>query len=348
MKTERERKDILKNLIGETMPRLWCPPLTHYTQDGAFDKDRIAAHWAHITPYVKAFLVPGSTGDGWEMTDNEIITILDFSIDLAQEYDAVLLIGVLKTEVSRMRDVIVNTMSFLKKKTGLDTPIDVLKKARVSGFTVCPPSGYKLTQGEIQESLEFILELSLPTALYQLPQVTENEMSPELIRRLAKNYENFILMKDSSGADRVALQDKGRIGIFFVRGAEGNYSEWLLEGGGPYNGLLLSTGNCFAPQLKSIITFLEKGETKEARKISEQLTGMVDAVFEVVSTLDVGNPFTNANKAMDHFFAYGSAADAIPPPMLHAGIRLPYEILRKTAKILKKNNMIPEKGYMNT
>jgi hypothetical protein len=29
----------------------------------------MSAHLAHIVPWVKGYLIPGSTGDGWEMDD---------------------------------------------------------------------------------------------------------------------------------------------------------------------------------------------------------------------------------------------------------------------------------------
>jgi len=341
-----ERESLIREVIGSKIPRLWCPPLTHYTSSGALDKDRITAHWKSMRPNVGSFLIPGSTGDGWEMTEKEIITLLDFSIDLAQKYDALILIGVLKTEVSRMIEVLHQTMAFLKKKTRLYNSIEVLKKARVCGFTVCPPSGSGLTEAQIQEGLETVLDAGLPVALYQLPQVTENEMSPALVTRMAERYSNFLLLKDSGGNDGVALQDKGKSGIFLVRGAEGNYAEWLREVGGPYNGLLLSTANCFSSQLRTIIELLEKGEFEEAKELSARLTKVVNSVFDAVSTLDVGNPFTNANKAMDHFFAHGSKADQLQPPMLHAGVRLPADIIREVGELLRKSTMMSERGYV--
>ena len=190
-----KRKNLLRKLFGGEIPRLWCPSLTHYTSDGTLDKERMAAHWASMLANVRAFLVPGSTGDGWEMSDDEIKALLDFAIELAGKLDALLLVGVLKTDVSSMCEVISETMAMLKQKAGVEEPTKVLKQTKVCGFTVCPPRGADLTQAQIQANLETVLELGLPTAIYQLPQVTGNEMSPALIAQLAQRYANFVLWR---------------------------------------------------------------------------------------------------------------------------------------------------------
>ncbi len=345
-KISQQRQNLVRELVGGEMPRLWCPPLTHYTSEGSLDKERIAAHWASMLPNVNAFLVPGSTGDGWEMSDDEIKELLNFTIKLAGKLDVLLLIGVLKSDVSSMGEAIAEILTMLEQKAGVKDPIGVLKQTKVCGFTVCPPHGIQLTQEQIQADLETVLTLNLPTAIYQLPQITANEMSPALIARLAEYYPNFFLFKDSSGSDRVALADSNQSGIFLVRGAEGQYSEWLQESGGPYHGLLLSTANCFSAQLRAIFTLLEDGRIKEAKNLSDRLTQVVDLVFKLVSNLPQGNPFTNANKAIDHFLAYGSEADRFPPPMLHAGIRLPENVIREVGEILKKAQLISKTGYL--
>ena len=334
-------------MVGGVAPRLWCPPLTHYTATGALDTARMTAHWTSMLPNVRSFLIPGSTGDGWEMTEDEIAALLDCAVALARKLGAVLLIGVLRTDVPSMCNAILETVRTLRERTKTDDPIEALKQSRVCGFTVCPPRGAELTQARIQAALESVLDLGLPTALYQLPQVTENEMSPSVVAQLAERYANFLLLKDTSGKDRVAMEDRGQSGIFLVRGAEGRYAEWLRESGGPYHGLLLSTANCFSAQLKAVVAALEEGRGDEARNLSARLTRVVESVFALVKDLPKGNPFTNANKAMDHHMAYGREAGRVPPPMLHAGVRLPEELIGAVGEVLTEADLIPATGYMN-
>jgi dihydrodipicolinate synthase/N-acetylneuraminate lyase len=336
----------MTRMIGPEVPRLWCPPLTHYRSDGTFDVDRMIAHWTTMAPHVGGFLVPGSTGDGWEMSDREIRDLLKIAIDLVVRLDTRVLAGVLRTEVGAMIEVIEQTLALLRRRTRSDDPMEAMVRSRVGAFTLCPPKGSDLTQAEIGAGLRRILDLGLPIALYQLPQVTENEVSPTLFADLAAAYPNLLFLKDTSGSDRVPEADCGESGVFLVRGAEGAYASWLKESGGPYDGLLLSTANCFAPQLAGMIRALENGDLDRADTVSTQLTETVTAVFDLVEGLPNGNAFANANKAMDHMMAYGPGAAAETPPRLHGGARLPEAIIVETERILKTHDLMPDTGYL--
>ena len=299
-----------------------------------------------MAPHLGGFLVPGSTGDGWEMSDREIRDLLKIAIDLAVRLDTRVLVGVLRTEVDAMIEVIQQTMALLYRRSNTDMPMKALERAHVGAFTICPPKGADLTQAEIGAGLRRVLDLGLPMALYQLPQVTQNAISPPLFTELAAAYPNLLFLKDTSGEDRVPEADGGESGVFLVRGAEGAYAEWLKESGGPYDGLLLSTANCFAPQLAGIIRALEAGNVDAARATSTRLTEGVTAVFDRVEALPDGNAFANANKAMDHVMAHGAGATEVSPPRLYTGSQLPEAVIVETARILKTNGLLPQRGYL--
>jgi len=202
------------------VPALWCPSITHYDRDGAIDRARTAAHLQQLSPWVKGFLIPGSTGDGWEMNEPERREVLEVALDQAAKLELRILIGVLKTTAAAARQSMwipgVASIAHRRRRRR-----DCLATARVCGFTVCPPKGTALSQAQIARDLESVLKTGLPTALYQLPQVTQNEMEPGLVAGLAAQFGNFILFKDTSGADRVVLSDKNLESVFLVRGAEG-------------------------------------------------------------------------------------------------------------------------------
>ncbi|MFC1534802.1 dihydrodipicolinate synthase family protein [Thermodesulfobacteriota bacterium] len=345
-KTSVRRKELLKTLFGEPVPRLWCPPLTHYTPEGKIDRDRMAAHWGFMAPHVDGFLVPGSTSDGWEMDDAETRELIDLSLELAAKLKVRLLVGVLKTTARVAILSVRENFTTLKARTGNDDPLEAMRASRVCGFTVCSPKGRDQTQEKIETDLEGLLELGFPTVLYQLPQVTENEMSPAVVARLADRHANFLFLKDSSGGDRVALEAGDLGGVFLARGAEGRYARWLHETGGPYHGLLLSTANSFPHELRRMIVLLEAGQKNEATELSDRLTQLAEKVFALVSNISQGNVFTNANKTMDHYMAFGTDARDIPPPKLHSGILIPDDVIKSIGEELKSMNLIPEKGYM--
>ena len=50
----------------------------------------------------------------------------------------------------------------------------------------------------------------------------------------------------------------------------GDYARWLKDNGGPYDGFLLSTANCFPALLLEVINAIEKGDIPSAGKISRR------------------------------------------------------------------------------
>ena len=340
------RTDLIDRLFSAGIPALWCPLVTHYTADGGIDGQRMAAHLRHLVPHVKGFLIPGSTGDGWEMDDQEIRQLLEIALDQSVKSNLHLLIGVLKTDATEARRTILDTVEWLKARTNESDALAALRKARVCGFTVCPPKGKELSQEQISAALASVLETGLPCSLYQLPQVTQNEMTPDTVAQLSRRFPNFILFKDTSGADRVAASGLDFGGVFLVRGAESNYAHWLRTGGGPYDGFLLSTANCFARELHLITQELAANHLTVAHVLSDRLTQVVNEVFQLVASVPDGNPFANANKALDHFFAHGPQAATLEPPRLHTGGRLPMKVIQTTAEALTRHGFMPGRGYL--
>jgi hypothetical protein len=306
----------------------------------------MAAHFRHLSAWVRGFLIPGSTGDGWELTDEERRQVLTIALEQAAPLNLRLLLGVLKTQAREAVLTIRQDVAWLKTRVREPETEKALLQARICGFTVCPPRGKDLLQTEIGRGLASVLKLGLPTAIYQLPQVTQNELSPEVAAELAGRFPNFIFFKDTSGADRVVLSGLNLGGVFTTRGAEGDCARWLDRAGGPYRGFLLSTANCFARELHQVISDICVGRFEAAQQLSHRLTRAVNEVFPLVTALPVGNAFTNANKAMDHFFASGPRAASAPPPRVHADGCLPLEVVRATGDILSRCGLMPKKGYL--
>jgi dihydrodipicolinate synthase/N-acetylneuraminate lyase len=341
-----KRKNMQDLLFPRGIPSLWCPSLTHFDAGRRIDLRRMQAHLEWMMPHVKGYLVPGSTGDGWDLDDAETETVVRFAIDMARKRGVSLLLGALRKNTVDVTGSIESFLDILRKLTGKPDPLAALVAAGVSGFTVCPPAGKDLDQATIGAALEIILDRGLPVALYQLPQVTENEAAPETFAKLAATYPNLILFKDSSGADRIALSGVDSRGVFLVRGAEGEYARWLKAAGGTYDGFLLSTANSFPAGLKAVVDGIREGRLADATKISAALSGAVGEVFGLVGEIPCGNAFTNANKAIEHFMAFGPAAADKPGPMLHGCIRIPAGIITATGDVLRRYGLMPEKGYM--
>jgi dihydrodipicolinate synthase/N-acetylneuraminate lyase len=339
-----ERWKLIGRLFPRGIPRLWCPSLTHYKANGNLDGERMRAHLDFMRSSVGGFLIPGSTGEGWEMSDAEVRELLALTISEIGAVGASVLIGVLKANVEDAVRLIAETIGWLKRQTGTEDALEALTCSSVCGFAVCPPTGEKLSQDDIRGGLERVLAIGVPVSLYQLPQVTHNEIAPDTVKLLSVKFPGFCLFKDSSGDDLVAAS--GFRQAFLLRGAEGDYVRHLRAVGGNYDGFLLSTANCFGHQLRSMIEQIESSHNADAQLFSNSLSAVCDNLFSVAGKLGYGNVFTNANKALDHFFAHGAAAAKIPPPLLHSGRRLPMELIEAAGQALNRHRLMPSRGYL--
>ena len=179
--------------------------------------------------------------------------------------------------------------------------------------------------------------------MYQLPQVTGCRIDPETMIRIAE-HPRVTMFKDTSGEDTVARAG-GLPNVLLVRGAEGDYIEWL-QPSGPYHGWLLSTGNVFGPLLRRMIDLHKSGQTRRARELSAVMTGLVTALFDAAKDVPFGNPFSNANRAADHLRAAGRRWREAAPPLTASGNALPPDLLASAEDILGYLPAIPELGYL--
>ena len=345
--TENYRRDLVEKLFPVGIPKLWCPPLTHYSSDGSIDKTHIKSHLTHMAPYVKTHLIPGSTGDGWELSEAEIKELLEFIVSEGSTQGIRFLVGVLRPDADTARRDIIKTAEWLTDFTGTYDFEKTMAASGVCGFNVCASGGKYLSQKQIKEQLAAILALGYPTALYQIPQFTNNEIAPETFSELADEFGNLYMWKDTSGNDTVSLSrvDTGR--IFMVRGMEKDYSRWYKSTpGGLYDGFLLGSANCFAHVYRKIIDLSDRGMHEEAQFMSDRVTRAVAAALEKASGISFGNAFANSNKAFDHFFAYGCDALKTPLPMTHSGNRLPEWMIKSAGMLLENEKLMPDHGYM--
>ncbi len=328
------------------LPRLWCPPITHYRKDGIIDLDRMDAHLRFMSRWVKGYLVFGTTGDGWELTREEKKTVLGFFLSRVKSFGIDLLVGCLQPDGWATKEDVSETLRFVKEFTGTSPDTDALARSNISGFAVCSPTGKDASQREIEDSLSIVLEMGLPIALYQIPQMTMNEISPEVLSALASRFLNFYLFKDSSGNDKAVLSGALPGKVFCLRGMEGDYPRWFDPGKG-YDGFLLSMANCMARELDEMIAALLSRKRAEAEALSDRVSSVMRELHGAVSDVTAGNRFTNSVKAMDHCLAWGENALDADPPRLHEGISLPREIIHRTRDVLLAHEIEIGKGYLS-
>jgi dihydrodipicolinate synthase/N-acetylneuraminate lyase len=319
--------------------RLWVPLLTHYRKSGSLvevDLERMAAHLSFIRPWVSQLLLAGSTGDGWEMRPEQLLDVLHLAEHKALRGGR-FLVGALQP----------TTDAVIERAQAIE---DALQKAQrrtgeYCGLAVCPPVDAGASQADILRHYRRVLdETRGPIAVYQLPQVTHCSIEPDTMRAIAEDP-RVTMFKDTSGTDTVAASGFDAVGL--VRGAEGAYIE-MLQPAGPYDGWLLSTGNAFGPLLRLMLDRLDAGDTERAAALSDTMTRVVAELFAEASKVPFGNPFSNANRAVDHLWAYGSGWREAPPPVTISGRELPADLTAVALEHASGILSLPEKGYLTT
>lgn len=332
-------------LFPSGMPKLMCPPLTHFRGPMIVDEHRMSAHFEAMAPYVGLFLVPGSTGDGWIMSDDLMLEVIKLNCKNAIKNDVGILAAVLKPTLCLMLSGIEKILELVERETGRRDAKGFLDFG-LKGITVCAPSGETIAQSDILEALRKVLDVGVPTALYQLPQITKNEITPETMRELFAHYPNLYLFKDTSGTDAIALSKQLPQTLFMVRGAEGQYASWYKSNGGYYDGFLLSSANGFSSILARIIELSDSGDTHSASQLSKRLEETIEELFILASAIPISNAFANSARIADHMQAYGESWKSAPPPILPDGRPMNAEILALGAQLIEKAGFMPAKGYL--
>ena len=332
-----------KKLTGEyemtDFDPLWVPLLTHYdsSDQQGLDHARTSKHIKSISANVRQYLIAGTTGDGWEMSDlllRDWITFVQSANTLTPQHR--LLFGAFATTTEKVIERAKSIESQIASK-----PII----ASYAGITICPPVNPNATQDMVFEHFRRIIAATTSQlAIYQLPQIVGCEIEPQTFIKILESSSRVSMFKDTSGADRVARSGLEVGSTLMLRGAEGNYSK-ELKPNGTYDGWLLSTANVFSPELRYIAENACGDETEKATACSQNLSNLVEKLFQISEGLPEGNPFSNINRAVDHIFAYGSDWRA-KPARLASGNRLPQIFLSRVNDILSVSGYNTTKGYL--
>src|SRR2546430_1175406 len=107
-----------------------------------------------------------------------------------------------------MLSTIEETLQLIMSRADEPDALSAMKGARVCGFPVCPPAGKDVSQDDMQFNLTSILKLNTPTTLYQLPQITKNEINTNTMKNLTNQFHNLILFKDNNNNNHMTLTRK--------------------------------------------------------------------------------------------------------------------------------------------
>ena len=211
-------------------PTLWFPPLTYYKEEGKIDFEKMEQELAKIYPYSQGVLIPGSTGDAWVLDDARQEEIVRFFLKGFSFGRFAVMLGALKPTVEETLASIARWCDVLCDMAGTKDSKAAMESLGVKAFVFCVPNGMT-DPAEQKAAMSRILANDLPMAFYQLPGVTGVTVEPALISELADEFDKLTLL----------------------RGAEGDPAELVLGDNACYDGLLLSTVNCFAAEYDAFL-----------------------------------------------------------------------------------------------
>jgi len=138
----------------------------------------------------------------------------------------------------------------------------------------------KPTQEGLYQHFKAISEASpLPIMLYNIPGRTGVNMTPETIARLATDCDNIIGVKEASGN----LEQMERVkalapsDFLLISGDDGLNVEVIKRGG---VGAISVLANAYPAETAEVILLALNGDTEEAAKRLELLSGIISALFE--------------------------------------------------------------------
>lgn len=309
----------------ENFPTLWFPPLTYYKEGGVIDTDKMAFELSKIYPYSKGVLVPGSTGDGWVLSQEKQEALVRFFLKGFKFGRFSMMIGALKPTVDETIQSIAGWCEILRQISGKSGDAEAMAALDVKAFVFCVPAGLDAKEAQLKE-MGRILDVGLPMAFYQLPLVTGVTVDPAVVAELADKHANLIVAKDSGGADEMAKSGLLKDRLMLLRGAEGDQTEMVTGSSPIYDGLLLSTVNCFAR---------EHSELMQGKRDYSGYGDVISEVFAAVAE-PVSNPFSDAVRAICYAKEYGPDA-AKMDIYCYNGKKLPAELAAKAAASLHRN-----------
>ena len=310
-------------------PILWFPPLTYYKEGGVIDTDKMTDELSKIYPYSRGVLVPGSTGDGWVLSQADQESLVRFFLKGLGFGRFSMMIGALKPTADETIVSIRRWCEILREESGRSDDAEAMAALDVKAFVFCVPAGLEDKEAQLRE-MGRVLDMGLPMAFYQLPLVTGVTVDPEVVKELADRYSNLIVAKDSGGKDEMAKSGLLKDRLMLLRGAEGDQTDMITGSGAIYDGLLLSTVNCFAR---------EHSELMQGIRDCSGYGDVISDVFAAV-TKPVSNPFSDAVRAICYAKEYGE--EALETKIYcYNGETLPAELVTEATASLRRNQQIP-------
>lgn len=213
----------------------------------------------HVINHTDAIIVTGTTGEGSTLSDEEKISVIEFTVDIINNRIPV----IAGTGSNDTR----HAVEFSKK----------VEKLGVDGLLVVTPYYNKGNENGIYEHYKAIAEgVKIPVILYNVPSRTGVNLSIPLLKRLAQ-IENITALKEASGNISYVAEVAREVPELDIYSGNDDMVVPVLSLGG--KGVISVSANIIPDISHDMTVSFLKGDVKKARELQLKYNDLVNALF---------------------------------------------------------------------
>ena len=213
----------------------------------------------HVINHTDAIIVTGTTGEGSTLSDEEKISVIEFTVDIINSRITV----IAGTGSNDTR----HAVEFSKR----------VEKLGVDGLLVVTPYYNKGNENGIYEHYKAIAEgVKIPVILYNVPSRTGVNLSIPLLKRLAQ-IENITALKEASGNISYVAEVAREVPELDIYSGNDDMVVPVLSLGG--KGVISVSANIIPDISHDMTASFLKGDVKKARELQLKYNDLVNALF---------------------------------------------------------------------
>lgn len=213
----------------------------------------------HVINHTDAIIVTGTTGEGSTLSDEEKISVIEFTVNIINSRIPV----IAGTGSNDTR----HAVEFSKR----------VEKLGVDGLLVVTPYYNKGNENGIYEHYKAIAEgVKIPVILYNVPSRTGVNLSIPLLKRLAQ-IENITALKEASGNISYVAEVAREIPELDIYSGNDDMVVPVLSLGG--KGVISVSANIIPDISHDMTASFLKGDVKKARELQLKYNDLVNALF---------------------------------------------------------------------
>lgn len=213
----------------------------------------------HVINHTDAIIVTGTTGEGSTLSDEEKISVIEFTVDIINSRIPVI-VGTGSNDTR-------HAVEFSKR----------VEKLGVDGLLVVTPYYNKGNENGIYEHYKAIAEgVKIPVILYNVPSRTGVNLSIPLLKRLAQ-IENITALKEASGNISYVAEVAREVPELDIYSGNDDMVVPVLSLGG--KGVISVSANIIPDISHDMTASFLKGDVKKARELQLKYNDLVNALF---------------------------------------------------------------------